>query len=94
MKPTKCLRMNWKEKRALKRALESQSKWKIKAKARHSELRQQKLTIRDLRRSRALWKERYSQMAEDAKSIKKEKKAIARSSKVTKKQKRDEGKKN
>lgn len=51
--------MNSYERKALKRALESKSKWRTKAVERNKTLRALKLKIRDLEKSRQMWRERY-----------------------------------
>lgn len=51
--------MNSYERKALKRANESKVKWKTKALARNQQLRALKLKIRDLEKSRHMWRERY-----------------------------------
>ena len=51
--------MNSYERKALKRALESKTKWRTKAIERNKTLRALKLKIRDLEKSRHLWRERY-----------------------------------
>ena len=51
--------MNSYERKALKRALESKTKWRIKAIERNKTVRALKLKIRDLEKSRHMWRERY-----------------------------------
>ena len=51
--------MNSYERKALKRALESKAKWRAKAIERNKTVRALKLKIRDLERSRYMWRERY-----------------------------------
>jgi hypothetical protein len=51
--------MNSYERKALKRARESKDKWKTKALERNKTLRALKLKIRDLEKSRQMWRERY-----------------------------------
>lgn len=51
--------MNSYERKALKRALESKAKWRAKAVDRNKTLRALKLKIRDLEKSRHMWRERY-----------------------------------
>jgi hypothetical protein len=51
--------MNSYERKALKRATESKVKWKTKALERNQKLRALKLKIRDLEKSRQMWRERY-----------------------------------
>ncbi len=53
--------MNAQERKALKRALISKETWKAKAKDRQKGMRLLQLQIRDLERSRALWKEKFFQ---------------------------------
>tara|TARA_B100001167_G_C16627304_1_gene237827 strand:+ start:191 stop:415 length:225 start_codon:yes stop_codon:yes gene_type:complete len=52
--------MNSFERRLHKRAEESRLKWKSKALTRQSELRKLKDRLRDLEKSRAYWKEKYT----------------------------------
>ena len=52
--------MNAQERKALKRALDSKEKWKAKAKERQKSMRLLQLKIRDIERSRADWKEKFS----------------------------------
>jgi hypothetical protein len=56
--------MNSYERKALKRALESKAKWRTKAIERNNTLRALKLKIRDLEKSRHMWRNRY--LAEQA----------------------------
>ena len=51
--------MNSYERKALKRARESKAKWRIKAIERNNTLRALKLKIRDLEKSRHMWRDRY-----------------------------------
>ncbi len=51
--------MNAQERKALKRALISQEKWKAKAKERQKGMRLLQLKIKDLEKSRANWKEKF-----------------------------------
>ena len=50
--------MNSYERKALKRANESKAKWKEKALERNRRLRAAQLKIRDLEKSRQLWRDR------------------------------------
>lgn len=50
--------MNSYERKALKRALKSKTKWRTKAVERNKTLRALKLKIRDLEKSRHMWRER------------------------------------
>jgi hypothetical protein len=58
--------MNSYERKALKRARESKDKWKTKAIERNKTLRALKLTIRDLEKSRQMWRERYLAVQESS----------------------------
>lgn len=50
--------MNSYERKALKRANESKAKWKDKALERNKRLRAAQLKIRDLEKSRQMWRDR------------------------------------
>lgn len=58
--------MNSYERKAFKRAKQSQAKWKQKAIKRNKRLRAAQLTIRDLEKSRRMWRERYETIQEAA----------------------------
>lgn len=50
--------VNAEERKALKRALESKESWKTKAQERKKQIKLLELRIRDLEKSRSLWKEK------------------------------------
>lgn len=58
--------MNSFERKAFNRAKHSQAKWKQKAIARNKRLRAAQLKIRDLEKSRHMWRERYETSHEAA----------------------------
>jgi hypothetical protein len=58
--------MNSYERKAFKRAKQSQAKWKQKAIERNKRLRAAHLKIRDLEKSRQMWRERYETAQEAA----------------------------